>query len=107
MYSHSAEIRSVSEDASKPVRTMSVRIVAPTTILTNNQIVVNVPNVRKPIPLFILMRALGIESDKKIIEYCLLDIERENHMLDLFKPSIHDGSYFLWYFTDRNKRGGG
>ena len=57
LYSHSADIRSVSEDSSKPVRTLSIRIVTPTTSLTNNQIVVNIPNVRKPIPLFIFMRA--------------------------------------------------
>jgi DNA-directed RNA polymerase II subunit RPB2 len=58
LYSHSAEIRSVSEDASKPIRTLSIKIVAPSTTLSNNQIVVNIPNVRKPVPLFILMRAL-------------------------------------------------
>ena len=35
IYSHSAEIRSVSEDASKPVRTLSIRIVRPTSKYTN------------------------------------------------------------------------
>ena len=89
-YSHSAEIRSVSEDASKPIRTMAVKIVAPTPTLTNNQIVVTVPNVRKPVPLFILMRALGVISDKSIIEYCLLDLEKNNSYVDLFIPSVHD-----------------
>ena len=63
-YSHSAEIRSVSEDTSKPIRTTSVKIVAPSPTLSNNQIVVSVPNVKQPVPLFILMRALGIISDK-------------------------------------------
>ncbi len=82
IYGTSCEVRSVSEDASKPVRTSSIRIVKPTDKLTNNQIVVNIPNVRKPIPLFILMRALGIESDKKIIEYCLLDLEENSSMVD-------------------------
>jgi DNA-directed RNA polymerase beta subunit len=47
LYSHSAEIRSVSEDTSKPIRTSSVRIVAPSPSLSNNQIVVSVPNVKK------------------------------------------------------------
>ena len=66
IYSHAADIRTVSEDASKPVRTLSVRMVAPSPRYSNKQIVVNVPNVRKPVPLFILMRALGVISDKKI-----------------------------------------
>ena len=95
LYSHSAEIRSVSEDASKPVRTVSIRIVAPSPTLTNNQIVVNIPNVRKPVPLFILMRALGVESDKEIIEYCLLDLDKYDSYVDLFIPSIHDAGYLF------------
>ena len=94
IYSHSAEIRSVSEDASKPIRTLSVRLLLPGTVngtfYSNNQIVVNVPNVRKPIPLFILMRALGVTSDKDIIKYCLLDMEKNKSYIDLFIPSIHD-----------------
>jgi DNA-directed RNA polymerase II subunit RPB2 len=90
IYSHSAEIRSVSEDSSKPVRTLSIRIMRPSVKYTNNQILVNIPNVRKPVPLFILMRALGILSDKEIISYCLLDIEKNSHLIDYFRPSIHD-----------------
>ena len=92
IYSHSAEIRSVSEDTSKPIRTTSVKIVAPSTTYSNNQIVVNIPNVRKPIPLFILMRALGVESDKAIIEFCLLDLEKNKSYIDLFIPSVHDAN---------------
>jgi DNA-directed RNA polymerase II subunit RPB2 len=90
LYSHSAEIRSVSEDASKPVRTLSIKIIAPSTTKTNKQMVVIVPNVRKPVPLFILMRALGIESDRDIIDYCLLDRTKNAHYLEHFIPSIHD-----------------
>ena len=92
MYSHSAEIRSVSEDASKPMRTSAVRIIAPSSVYSNNQIVVLVPNVRKEVPLFILMRALGVLSDKKIIEHCLLDLEKHKDNLDFFIPSIHDSN---------------
>ena len=99
IYSHSAEIRMVSEDASKPTRTLAVRIVRPSDKYKNNQIVVNVPNVRKPIPLFILMRALGILSDKKIIEYCLLDLEKHSKMIELFIPSVHDSGPI---FTQEN-----
>ena len=94
-YSHSAEIRSVSEDASKPIRGFAVKIVAPTPSLENNQIVVTIGNVRKPVPLFILMRALGVISDKEIIETCLLDLEENENYIELFRPSIYDaGSVF-------------
>lgn len=91
-FSHSAEIRSVSEDASKPIRTTAVKIVAPGAKYTNNQIVVAIPNVRKPIPLFILMRALGVVSDKDIIRVCILDLDKNKDMVDLFIPSVHDAN---------------
>jgi DNA-directed RNA polymerase II subunit RPB2 len=111
LYSHSSEIRSVSEDASKPIRTTAVRIVSPSPSYSNNQIVVVVPNVRKPVPLFILMRALGVASDKDIIKTCLLDIETNQNMVDLFIPSIHDANKifnqetalrYIASFTKRN-----
>ena len=99
IYSHSAEIRSVSENSSKPIRTTSVRIVAPSFKYSNQQIVVNVPNVKKPVPLFILMRALGVISDKDIIQTCLLDLEKNASMVDLFIPSVHDANKI---FTQQN-----
>ena len=92
LYSFSCEVRSVSEDSSKPIRYSSVKIVAPDAMYSNNQIVVDIPNVRKPIPLFILMRALGVVSDKSIIEYCLLDLETNSNMIDIFIPSVHDAN---------------
>ena len=95
VYSHSAEIKSVSEDASKPVRNLSIRIVAPQGGSTNNQIVVNIPNVRKPVPLFILMRALGVISDKEIIKHCLLDLEKNRGKIDFFRPCVHDAGYIF------------
>jgi DNA-directed RNA polymerase II subunit RPB2 len=110
-YSHSAEIRSVSEDTSKAIRTTAVRIVAPSPTFTNNQIVVAVPNVKKPIPLFILMRALGVISDKDIIKYCLLDLEKNQDYVDLFIPSVHDANKVftqqvaLQYISSFTKRG--
>lgn len=99
IYSHSAEIRSVSEDASKPIRTFSIRIVTPNNKYTNNQIVVNIPNVRKPIPLFILMRALGVESDRDIIEHCILDLEKNRDYIDLFIPCVHDAGKIFTQIT--------
>jgi DNA-directed RNA polymerase II subunit RPB2 len=95
IYGAAADIRSASEDTSKPVRTLSVRKVLPSSTYTNGQIVVNIPNVRKPIPLFILMRALGVISDKEIIECCLLDLVKNASFIDMFIPSVHDANRFF------------
>ena len=89
-YLYSAEMRSVSENLSKPIRTISIKMVAPSKSMSNLNIVVNIPQVKKPVPLFIVFRALGIISDKEIIQYCLLDMEDNEKYIDLFIPSIHD-----------------
>ena len=89
-YDWSADILSVSENISKPIRGLSVRKHAQT-----GQIVVLLPNVRSPVPLFIVFRALGIISDRDIIEMCLLDLEQYKDFVQDFRSSIHDaGSIF-------------
>jgi len=89
-YFYSMEIRSVSENVSKPQRTLSVKLMAPSSRYSNMNIVVNIPNVRAPVPLFIVFRALGIVSDYDIIEMCLLDTKKYEFMVDAFSPSVHD-----------------
>jgi DNA-directed RNA polymerase beta subunit len=96
---YSAEIRSVSENVSKPIRTLSVKMVSPSKSFTNKNIVVNIPNIRKPVPLFIVFRALGILSDKQIISMCLLDMNKYESMIDIFIPSVHDAGGIM---TQRN-----
>ena len=86
----SAKIRSVSEDASKPVRTLSVQLIKEQPQSSNGQIVVSIPNVRKQVPLFIVMRALGVISDKEIMKYCVLDLKKYGHYLESLRPSVHD-----------------
>jgi DNA-directed RNA polymerase II subunit RPB2 len=94
-YLFSCEMRSVSENVSKPIRTLSVKIVAPTASYTNKNIVVNIPNVRQPVPLFIVFRALGVVTDKAIVEMCLLDLDKYEHMTDIFAPSVHDAGAIM------------
>ena len=94
-YLFSCEMRSVSENVSKPIRTLSVKIVAPTPSYTNKNIVVNIPNVRQPVPLFIVFRALGVVTDKAIVEMCLLDLDKYEHMTDIFVPSVHDAGAIM------------
>jgi len=97
-YSHSVEIRTVSEDTSKPERKLRVYMVAPTPRYINGQIVVEIPNVKRPIPLFILMRALGVISDYDIIETCILNMSENQDLIELFRPSVHDANKI---FTQR------
>jgi len=94
-YPFSVEIKSVSENVSKPKRTTAVRIRAPTGKWTYGNIVVDIPNVRSPVPLFIVFRALGILSDKEIVSMCLLDIEKYEFMTDLLIPSVHDAANII------------
>ena len=89
-YAYSSIIRMVSEDASKPVRTMKIHLVRDTDKIEMGNIVVEIPNVRYPIPLFILMRAIGIISDKDIIQYCIIDIAKYKDYIKMFKPSVYD-----------------
>ena len=94
-YSHLAQVRSVSEDSSKPKRTVAVLLGSPSvsTYTVGGALVVDIPNVKKPMPLFILMRALGIISDKDIIQTCILDTKRYAHYVNLFYPSVYDARF--------------
>ena len=58
---------------------------------------VSLPFVRKPIPLFVLFRALGFESDEDILHLIFPDFERADAKLMMAKlqPSILDAFPFL------------
>ena len=94
-YLYKSEIRSISENVSKPMRNMFVGIVAPDSQYKNKNMVVNIPNVRKPIPLFIVFRALGIVSDKNIISHCLCNIEKHEALLQHFESSVYDAGAIM------------
>jgi DNA-directed RNA polymerase II subunit RPB2 len=90
IHDYSVEVRSVSEDTSKPQRTFAIRRVAPSPTYTNGQIMVFIPNVRKSIPLFIVFRALGIISDKDICKMIVHDLDKYAHYLPSLVPCVHD-----------------
>lgn len=81
--SHRVDIRSLEEDSYDYPYETTIRI------MNDKTIMITIPYIRKDIPLFILFRALGIESDKSIIEHILLDIDND-HMNELLRESIYN-----------------
>ena len=64
-----------------------------------NEIVVQLPRLKRPIPLFVLFRALGIKSDKEICNIICLDITQESNkeILNYLKASILQASEYIDY----------
>ena len=59
-------------------------------------IVMQIPRVRIPIPLFIIFRAMGVETDKEICEYILHDIDATNNkkLCEALQASIIDANTY-------------
>ena len=75
MYSHICEIRSVQEDKFSVPKTTSLKLSAKPNQF-GRYVRVNVHHIKHDIPLFVLFRALGVESDKAIVEYIIRDSDK-------------------------------
>jgi DNA-directed RNA polymerase II subunit RPB2 len=62
-----------------------------------NEILVQLPRLKRPIPLFILFRALGLKSDKEICNVICLDITKEDNIdvVNYLKASISQASEYI------------
>lgn len=73
-YSHVAEIRSVQENKFSVPKTTSLKLSA-----KPNQfgrfIRANIHHIKHDIPIFVLFRALGVETDKDIVNHVVYDVE--------------------------------
>jgi DNA-directed RNA polymerase II subunit RPB2 len=90
-YSHIAEVKSVSKVGFNTPKNCSIKF-SNKDVLKGKTLKVSIPHCRTDIPLFIIFRAFGIESDKDIIKYILYDIENNNDKLDLLQSTIEEGS---------------
>ena len=96
-YSYIAEIRSVPDNIFSPPKLTVLKLSAKETQF-GKYIRVVIHHVKQDIPIFILFRALGIESDKEIIEYILYDLEdkRNLELVKYLKGSVEEANNCLY-----------
>lgn len=92
-YSHIAEISSMVHNKAKSPHPMAVKYTAKEGVY-GRTFKVQIQNIKKDIPLFVLFRALGITSDKEIVEYIVnsVDLDSSREMMELLLPSLEEAS---------------
>ena len=88
-----AEIRSVKENVFSVPKTTSLKLSNKSNIF-GKYVRVNIHHIKCDIPIFILFRALGIESDKEILSYICYDVKEEDReeMHKQIQGSVYEGS---------------
>ena len=97
-YLYSVDIKSISENLSKPRRTLSIRIMSSTATKPALNIGVFIPNAGEyPIPLFVVFRALGIITDRDIISFCTFchPDEIPGAFIPYLEACVHDASSIM------------
>ena len=95
-YSHGVEIRSVSSIKAMSPRALSIRITAKDGLM-GRLMYVCCSKFRNDIPLFVLFRALGLESDRDIVERIVYDVTDPvvTPLLQLLQPSLEESSTIM------------
>merc|ERR1711871_1463466 len=92
-YSHMAEVKSVPDKKFLPPKNVSIKLTSKAGIY-GRTIKITVPHIKQDIPLFIIFKALGLESDKDIISAIVNDIEDPSNqeIIQLLKPSLEESN---------------
>ena len=85
-YSWNAQVRSQNEESNKPPQQFKLNIERPE---RGGKIKANIPKIRTEIPVVILFRALGCESDQEILNMVLSD-PTDTAMSEAFRPSLEE-----------------
>lgn len=93
-FSHVAEIRSVPDNLFGPPKLTSLKMTSKSSQY-GYMIKVNMHHIRIEIPLFVMFRALGIESDKDIVQHIALSITNSNNieLINCLKGSIEEANH--------------
>jgi len=95
-FSHIAEIRSVPDNVFSPPKLTSLKLSTKQTQF-GHYIRASIHHMRVDLPLVVLFRALGVETDRDIMRYCVYDLDDpKNHpILRHLKGSVEDGNTVL------------
>lgn len=86
-----AEIKSMSDKMFTIPKNFSVRLIKKGGGLVVKAIL---PNIRQEIPLFVLFRALGVESDMEILKYIVYDLSSKNYkLMYTLEDSINEATF--------------
>lgn len=93
-YSHIAEIRSVPDNVFGPPKLTTLKMSSKQTQF-GHYIRVTIHHIRVDIPIFVLFRAIGIESDKDIVKYCVFDLNNPKNinLINQLKGSVDEGNF--------------
>ncbi|KAJ3181120.1 DNA-dependent RNA polymerase II [Gaertneriomyces sp. JEL0708] len=89
-YTYSCEIRSQPEKGYKLASTLFIKMMAPKGGRGYGSVIrTSLPYIKSDIPIVTVFRALGIVTDRDILEHICYDFN-DHEMLDLLKPSIEE-----------------
>ena len=92
-FSHKCEIRSVCENSPYNTKNAEVKLTAKD-VTSGKTIKVKIQGMRQELPLFVVFRALGIISDKQIVNSILYNLDDSEiaPYFELLRPSIEEAS---------------
>ncbi|KAF8509919.1 DNA-directed RNA polymerase II, subunit 2 [Gautieria morchelliformis] len=86
-----AEIRSAVEKGGKTVSTFQVKMFHRSQEKSSGNVIkATIPYIKTDIPIWVVFRALGVISDRDILEHICYDMQ-DAQMLEMLKPCIDDG----------------
>jgi len=97
-YSWTAEIKSVPDFKCISPKQINMYISSKNNGF-GNPITIQIPRIKQPLPLFAVFRALGVQTDKEICEYILLNINDpvNSLLLDNLQASIIESNKYMTY----------